>query len=48
MTIVKALFGHDHLKFGTLKEWELTLLYEVSLLGSFFFAHMWRIAKSIQ
>jgi hypothetical protein len=48
VTIIKALFGHEHLKFGTLKEWEWTLLYEVSLLGSFGFAHMWRISKSIQ
>ena len=48
VTIIKALFGREHLKFGSLKEWESTLLYEVSLLGSFGFAHMWRISKSIQ
>jgi len=46
--ILKALFGHEHLKFGTFKEWRWTILYEISLLGSFFFANSWKISKAIQ
>lgn len=46
--VIKAFFGGGHTKFGTLKEASETILYEISLLGCFVFAHLWKIAKTAQ
>ena len=46
--LMKALFGDMIIRFGNFKEWRWTILYEISLLGSIFFAHMWSITKSVQ
>lgn len=48
VTVIKAFFGHSYVKFGSAREGAKTVLYEFSLLGCFFFAHVWKATKAAQ